>query len=149
MLRWLWNLFIRRDERRIFSYWDGKARASVDPIPTWYALYYDQEISLDREQAIVQLGDDRKTLEALLRLDPLLRRVFKIKPYEQGGLTVDECQSLMVDFLEYMGDVKKNGSGSPTLPEPTESVSSGQSPTNAVSDSGQTASGSSSENVTA
>lgn len=140
MLRWLWSVLVRRDERRIFSYWDGKAKAAVDPIPTWYALYYDQGVSLEKEQSVIQLNDDRKTIEALLRLDPLIRKVFKVPAYESGGLTVDECQALLLDFLNWMGEVKKNGDGPQTSPEPTESASLGQSTTSVASDSGQAAS---------
>lgn len=142
---WLKSL-IRRDERRIFSYWNGGKRVFVDPVPTWYALNYADDISLEKEMLVMEGGSDADAFEAMVRVDPLIRRVFSLKPFSQGGPTTEEAVQLLADFSNWIGEVKKNGNGPPILPAPTESPSLETSTTNAGSDSGQTPSESKSEN---
>jgi len=141
---WLKSL-IRRDERRIFSYWNGSKRVCIDPVPTWYALNYADDISLEKELLVMQNGSDADAFKAMVRVDPLIRRVFSLAPFNQGGPTTEEAVQLLADFSGWIGEVKKNGNGLPTSPEPTESASSGTEATNAALDSGQTPNASNSE----
>lgn len=100
----------QRRERAIFAYWDGRALRRVDPLLAWYSMLDDPQFNLDRHPA----GVDRGERESIEITAGMVRRVFRVLPLNQQGLTEQECLQLFLDFMAYWAGLKKSISGSRT-----------------------------------
>lgn len=130
-------------ERLIFQYYDGTDTVrAADPM-TLHGRFMDvrAELVTDLKVAESEHRDARKCRAAATRT---MHAIFGTKPFEEGGLTQLEVESLMDQFLDYCASIKKNSSGPPTSPEgtspPSPSGSGASPPTASASDSGSTAS---------
>lgn len=143
MLMRLWFCLLQllgRDPRGIFWYWNGRTWQSADPIVAARSLLSDPEFSWDETPALTDDQDPAVVVEAVRISAGAARRAFGLKSIEDGGLTETECCRILWAFRQYLGAVKKNGSGPPTSPEPTGATpSEAASATNAGSVSGSTA----------
>lgn len=136
---WFWLMSLcGRDPRGIFWFWDGRRWRGVDPIATTRLLLTDPEFSWEETPLLTNDDDPVVVTEALQACAAAARRAFGIKPFEEGGLTEAECCRILFAFRDYLGDLKKNGSGPQTSPEPTGATFSAESPTKSGSDSGST-----------
>lgn len=129
--RWLW-----RRRRAIFRYWDGATHRFADPMAVYRALVQSPRFNWEVHPALVDLGD----LDALAITAEAVRDAFNLPAVSHGGPTEAECVQLLGEFVAYLNALKKNGSPSPTLPEPTEPPSStgATTVTSGPSDSGST-----------
>ena len=141
---WFWSVFLGyfgRNNRGIFRFWNGRRWVGVDPIPVARALLSHPEFAWDETPKLTDDPDVEVAADAIRISAAAVRDAFGIKPLEQGGLTEAECCQILWAFREYLGIVKKNGSGPLISPEPTESAASdNESLMNAGSDSGSTGS---------
>lgn len=137
-------------ERKIYTYWDGEKDVKADPL----LIYKDisskwASISVDISVARSPMKDNVKAHNNLVMV---LRNIFEIKSFEEGGLTEQELFDLFDHFLIYSEVIKKNSNRratpqvatSPNTPSPTAATSSDSSsanqPTKNPSDSSSTAS---------
>lgn len=130
-------------DRSIYRFHDGTRRRSIDPLVAYRATFSHPGFSWDTTMATLNAtripGDEghvARKLEMFAAAADCARAVFRIPPFEAGGLTERECAQLLLDFEFYVAEVKKNGSPQPTSPpsvEPTPVA------TKADSESGSTA----------
>lgn len=141
MLRFIWFALLRafgRDHRGIFWFWDGRRWQGVDPLPAARLLLTDPDFSWEQTATLTDDEDSATQAEAIGICAAAARRAFGIKSYEESGLTETECCRVLWFFGTYLGSLKKNGSGQPISPEPSEPGPSDESAMNAVSGSGST-----------
>ena len=158
MLRSIWIWFLQSvgcDPRGIFRFYDGRRYRRVDPMGAarklWAVTVKQKPLpGMDGSgvvlpdlpfewSAIVDAigsGDATRFSEAYALAADVAKQVFDVRPLEDGGLTEEECVRLLGRFDDYIGDVKKNSSGSPIL-LPFTGFPNGL-PTNSNSDSGST-----------
>lgn len=104
-------------DRLIYSYWDGKEERRVDPMSVYKKMMeVGQEISTARKVARSPSKDARKMHDRMIEL---IRGVFDVTPYEEGGLSETETTDLLDHYLIYLEWVKKNSGMSTTTPEET------------------------------
>ena len=159
---WIWCLqCFGFDPRGIFVFHDGRRWRHEDPIVIARRLW---SVMLAQENLFPTLGDmvlppvpfdadeSRKLIASGIGDDMqrgyseiarAVRQACQVKELSEGGLTELECAQLLDRFEAYLGDVKKNGSGSPISLRATELPA--ESPTNSGSDSGSTSTDSSLE----
>ncbi|MDO8671340.1 MAG: hypothetical protein Q7O66_07900, partial [Dehalococcoidia bacterium] len=106
-------------ERLIYCYFDGKTTRQADPL----VLFKKQrqvwpELSTDLKVATSQLLGDKDTIPAHQRAVGLMRWIFDVKNFDDGGLTDSEIEDLLYHFLEYSDILKKDSPPSPTLSTP-------------------------------
>lgn len=123
MFRWIKNLFgsngheaydvYKPAKRLIYSYWNGINQVQSDPM-NLYKRMMDKgvELSIDVKLANSQSKDNKKGHDSLVNN---VREIFRIKSFEEGGLTELEALNLLDHFLGYCEWLKKNSSRSPTL----------------------------------
>ena len=145
MFDWLFNLFApardeayRPAERKIYRYWDGVTEVHADPM-TLYQKFMDVAPAL-RTAGKIARSPSKGASEAQRQMVSLVREIFTVKSYEEGGLTYLESLDLIEHFMVFCDTLKKNTPRTPTPPE-TESPSTGpfreeSSPTGASSPSG-------------
>lgn len=123
--------FLRRviqwflDDRLIFRYWDGRRYRRADPWSIYRQTMNSSPFSWDTTpgQIAMEAIDEvtlRDKLDATKIAVDMVRRVFGVRPMEEGGLTESECLLLLWQFSRYVGDVKKNGKERQTSPASTE-----------------------------
>lgn len=135
MLKWLKSRRKKADQKRlIFEFHDGRHARRADPMEIWFALEADEEFLIDSTPALVDDGDTK----AIKIACDATRRAFGVPKFEDGGLTAEECLSLLVYYLLYVESVKKNTSEQPISSPPTEPELSATSTTNAGSGSSAT-----------
>jgi hypothetical protein len=133
MLGWLRNLFSRGDDRLLFRYWDGVKQRAIDPVGAYRRVWNDDQCNLlsDATTARNPPGPEgtafypfSEVIAAEDRLRELTRRVFDVKEWteSQPGLTLDETDLLLNNFLSFCADLKKKRSTSPTALPPTTST---------------------------
>ena len=128
-------------ERVIYRYWDGKETVAADPMVLFKGIMAaGADLFIDLKVAMSPSKDASKALDNSVRK---VRGIFKVKPFEEGGLTEAETMALLDHFLAYVDGLKKNSRTYPTSSMAT-SVPSGPSadggqPTPNSSDSGSTA----------
>ncbi len=93
-------------ERRIYAYWDGQKQVKEDPA-VLYRKFLDvaAELDVDFKIATSISKDARQGQERALAA---VRKMFSIKPLNDGGLTEDESFELFSHFLNYNESLKKN-----------------------------------------
>lgn len=114
MFGWLFAWWHNR-QRQIFRYWDGKTYRRADPLEILRSFALHPTCNLDRDLQLAHAGDlaaDNEVYRAICD-------VFKIPPFDLGGLTRTECYELLTSFHEWLDSVKKNTATQPTLPDST------------------------------
>lgn len=99
------------DVRGIFRFHDGRRWRYIDPWSATRELFsatngFDYDTSLEE----LKKPDSASQLGAIAVIAETVRIVFKVPGFEAGGLSEQECVDLLMQFREYLGDVKKNGS---------------------------------------
>lgn len=131
VLSWLRGRFT--SDRAIFPYWDGsrtwlgfKRIRRIDPFEAYLAIFHYPDFRLAEIDSLgADIGDEtalKWRLETIQKVAGCARTVFSLKPLSEGGLTNEEACRLLVEFVSYMGAVKKNGEQPQSLPpsaEPT------------------------------
>lgn len=94
----------RPDKRILYRYFDGEKEVAGDPL-----ALYKQFIACSKD--LVPIMNEADTLAAqgqmYDKLITLLRKIFKLKAFEEGGLTDIEVLFLFDNFLEFCGTKKK------------------------------------------
>ena len=136
MFAWLvaiLNRLVGRDERLLFRYWDGVRRRSIDPVLAHRLIWNDQDCELLKDAAIARNprkhdGSDfypRSEVHAAEdRIRTLTRNVFGLSAWSEKtpGLTLDETDSLLHEFIAFCDDFKKKRNASRTPSAPTDST---------------------------
>jgi hypothetical protein len=130
-------------ERFLYRYWNGEKEVAADPLVLFkqYA-----EIQGDLAGSIVvarsAMKDSRQEHDKAVLL---VRKLFSILPFDPAtgkGLTETESLDVMDHFLDFLDNVKKNSSPTPTsateTSETTPSTLDASQPTSNTSDSGST-----------
>jgi hypothetical protein len=133
MFNWLRRWKNNRN-RAIFSFWDGSQNRAADPLTAWRALRAHKEF--DPERDIEGIRQDNE--ESLNYTLAAVREAFGVKAFADGGLTEAETLALLVQFMGYIGQVKKNISPPQISPPSTEAGSSETSTTKPASGSTST-----------
>ena len=115
-----WNLWRKKRERDIFPFWDGKRDRKADPLAAYRALKADPEFNIDVDTELVASAGD---LDSSAKMAAATRRAFGVPPFEAGGLTEGECNTLFWAFMLYLNEKKNTDEPPLTSPEPTESTS--------------------------
>ena len=109
MLQWLLELFKRgqqqqvQREREIFHFWDGERDRAIDPLLAWGRMWEDPECKIDEDLP----GWQRNELECVQRIYRCVCRMFDLKDYDHGGLTLIETLDLFKQYLTYTDNLKK------------------------------------------
>lgn len=96
---------IRPSDRDIFEFFDGEKMRAIDPLEAWRTLWEkDGHLLMDRI-ASADAGD----WQSIDELIDLACRMFGVRRYEDGngGLTMDEINSLLSQYLTWMQRIKK------------------------------------------
>lgn len=144
----MWDFFaalFRRlfEQRNIFRYWNGRRYRRIDPWSAYRATLdypgwsWDETPKLIGETATDEVSL-RMKLDAIKTATELARSVFDLPPVANGGLTEEECLTLLWQFSAYVSAVKKNGRQPQTSPASSESTP--ETVSSADSASGSTAS---------
>lgn len=104
MLGWLRNWVTKR-QRQLFSYYDGSGWRLIDPYAVWVALRSDEELVLDVDIPAMDRGDDESTAKVIRAV----HRAFGTRPFDgKRGITVREARELLLRFVVYLNELKKN-----------------------------------------
>jgi hypothetical protein len=98
----------------------------------------DVAFDVDVSRKLIASGIGSQIQQGYSEIAQAIRESFQIPDLEQGGLTEIECDELLEKFNRYLGDVKKNGSGSPISSPSMDSTQAEASPTNSELGSGST-----------
>ena len=132
-----------KDEVKIFKYWDGEKYRCVDPIEIQINLEgHEFGENLEELFKAVQAGD----VKALKDVIDIGRVMFDLKEMEYDeendkttGTSSQGVISIMVDFISYMDDLKKNIDDMQTFVPSMDTQPKGVTlPTNASSECGST-----------
>lgn len=104
--------FWRKPERQreIFTFWDGNKPRSADPIAVYRSLKDDPKFNIDVHPALVDAGD----VDAIGITAAAVRSAFGVKSLDAGGLTEQECISLLLQYFNWVDSVKKKDNQPPT-----------------------------------
>lgn len=161
MLRsvWVWILqCLGFDPRGIFHYHNGRRYCSADPMDLMRRLWAAQvdyrephspsvmqPFETEKATALIGSGEGDKIQRGYAIVAEAVHQVFSVDSLENGGLTEEECLSLLVRFEQYLGDLKKNINVRQTTHTVTDSnsvdVSDSESATNRESPSTFTSTG--------
>ena len=125
------------DDRLIYHFHDGERDRAIDPLDVQIGLNSIDGFDLDLDSKLAT-GTSVEAPRALGRVIDAVRRVFRVKRFDEGGLTSGECMSLLYDFSLFILDLKKKLGISQTSSEPTAFLPD-PSPTPNMSDSSQIA----------
>ena len=119
----MWPFRRRKPKRDLFHFEDGGGnKRAADPLACWRGMMNHVEYRHEVHPKQVHEGD-QESLEITLRM---VQDVFEVEEWGEdtpNGLTQGEMLDLLISFIEYVSDVKKNTSLSATAPPPTESTS--------------------------
>lgn len=102
-----WRLWRKPErQREIFTFWDGNKPRSADPIAVYRSLKDDPKFNIDVHPALVDAGD----VDAIGITAAAVRSAFDVKPLSAGGLTEQECISLLLEYFDWVDSVKKKDS---------------------------------------
>lgn len=157
VLAWILALFTsRKNERAIYSYFDGDRQRSIDPLVAWRKIFGHPEINLESSLKIIfapKMVDGRTpyTAEEIYAAEDSVRRLtreaFGVSAFSdtQPGLTCEETDRLLFDFLDSMEVLKKKRAtlqmtspASASTPRPGSTDTPGDSDTTSPSASGST-----------
>jgi hypothetical protein len=123
------------EDREIFRFHDGIQERTADPMVLWNRLWDDPAV---KPEVDYKAWEERNELEAVDRIVPHARRIFDLKPYEDGGLTGNEALRLLKRFLAYTQDIAKKNDPLPIPFRIWASKFSGQSTTKPAAESSST-----------
>lgn len=130
--------------RGLFRYYDGRRHRRGDPMVIARRLWAVKVMkeSGDNEPfesleslKLVKSGIGTKIQQGYAEIAEATRYAFELRPFESGGLTENECEKLLADFEDFLGDVKKNGNGLPIGSTNTNAFPTDDSVTSKSSDS--------------
>lgn len=142
---WLASWFVanpfdqyRPSQRAIYRYFDGEKVVAVDPMDISKAIAH---VYVDLSTAMKVAGSPHSDA---LKMDDkaldIIRGIFKVKPFKDGGLMQDETYDLLLHFWDFEDKVKKNSrtpqTFAPATSPTTASTSSASPPTPNTTDSG-------------
>lgn len=119
---WFWSL-LGYDTTGMYRFWDGRKWRRVDPLAIARAFWLHPKFDWDETPILLQAKNSTTELEGYRLIGLAVREVFDIPEPGKGGLPDSKCLDLLGDFKSYLGNVKKNGSLFPTLPQATEAES--------------------------
>jgi hypothetical protein len=122
LYRWLLSLFGL--DRKLFVFFDGRRKRRCDPFVVCRALFDAKDFDWDETPKLLNTGHSPTQLIAFQKIGIAVRAAFDVPTVETGGLSEIECLELLTAFREYLGNVKKNGSLFPILPDSTDSQQS-------------------------
>lgn len=128
----LWLGRTRKDSRGLFTYSDGHAIRSIDPVEAFLALERHDQFRFDVHPKQAADGDS----ESIEIVAKAVREAFMVPAYaspRKPGLTVTECHKLLGAFAAYIDLQKKSTNPSVTVPQSTDATS--QASTETTSDS--------------
>lgn len=142
-------------ERMIYSYFDGQGVVRADPMVLFRRLTAKQTDM----RVYSQIGNSKSkdAGSAQEKYLGMVRSIFNVKPFDDGGLTEQETDALLDHFFLYCSFIKKNSSpttttaegilepSGPPTPEPAAGSSEGQDTKN-TSPSGSSSEGPSTDN---
>ena len=136
-------MFWTRQGRDIFKYWDGVRNRSIDPEVAWKLMWTDPDCVIKDDFKAADAGD----VDAWDRVQAMGRRMFGVNAYSdtQPGLTEYELNTLIGQFVRFMGVLKKKRENSRTLWALSVGESRGASTTPPESESSSTPNESKSE----
>lgn len=106
--------------RQIFSYWDGRRVRKADPLVVYRKLDNDPEFDWETHPEMIDSGEDGLADNAMEITANAVKRAFNVEPFDGAkGLTENECIGLLVQFVDYLTALKKNGNTSQTTPAST------------------------------
>lgn len=135
MFAWLFRLFTRRNDPRLFVYHDGHRWRRADPMRLYRALAAHATYRPDVTPVMADAGD----AEALATMLQAAQDVFGVRPFDETtgrGLTENEQLDLMIDFAAWLESKKKSMPTSPTSSVTTAASTSPGSPQTSNSDCG-------------
>lgn len=108
------------NEKRIFKYWNGERNVKADPLVI-FKRYNEKRLELSRDLILaksIHSDADKGHTAAINKI----RTFFDIKPpdnilepWASKTLGEDQLMVLLVDFLKFIEDLKKNSSESQTI----------------------------------
>jgi len=127
-------------QREIFTYFDGNKPRSADPIVVYRSLKDDAKFNIDVHPALVDAGD----ADAIGITAAAVRSAFGVKSLDAGGLTEQECISLLLQYFDWVDSVKKKDNQpltSPPASDTTPLPECSATPTSSPSESTSTVTG--------
>lgn len=139
----LGRLFSRNRGRDVFRFYDGRRWREIDPFIPARVLFSHPKFDWDETLVLLTMPRVKPQLETAAVIVQAVQDAFKVKPFDQGGLTELEAIDLLYDFRDYLGNVKKNGSLFPTSQPamggtPSQATSQIENNTKPVLDAGST-----------
>lgn len=135
MLGWIRSLgsLFRSDDRCLFRYFDGIKQRSIDPVAAYRLLWITEDCDLLADSTTARnpsLPDGKpfypiaEVYAAEDRLRSMTRKIFGVQAWSEAspGLTVDETDALLNNFMLFCADLKKKRNPSPTSSPPTVST---------------------------
>ena len=137
-LNWLLRRLQNRG-RRIFKYWDGSRQRACDPMVAARLLDAHEKFDWETTPKFIDVEDAKLSDESMGITADAVRMAFGIPIYDGSrGLTEAELVNLLIDFVTYLNELKKNIREPLTSPPNTESESSDESTTKSESPCGST-----------
>ena len=106
MWNWIKSWFVSNKEhldlyhpkqRVIYHFWDGKKVVDADPMPIYKAMMtVGPELSVDLKVSNSVSKDAGKAHDAAI---VKIRKIFRVKSLDEGGITEAECVQLLEHFL--------------------------------------------------
>jgi hypothetical protein len=125
--------------RAIFRFWDGQRIRRIDPLLAYRRLDTHPEFDWSTHPEMIDGDDERLSSEATEITARAVCEVFGVRPFDGSrGLTEQECIGLLIQFVQYLTALKKNGNTSPTSVPSTESQPPADSESRENSDSTST-----------
>lgn len=127
-------------ERLIYKFYDGQKMVEADPL-----VIYKRVMENGPELSAALKGarsEWKGAADCYNELVVGIRKVFDVKPFEEGGLTQQETFDLLDHFMRFSERLKKNSRQSPTSPTeaspPTPPSPEGVPPTSSSTGTGST-----------
>jgi hypothetical protein len=106
---WFFGRVLNR-HRLLYRYWDGSRFVSEDPFVLLRKLTNSQDFDPDNDLKLLQIKTDPKmVIRKIEHVAEGVRKIFGVPELKDGGLTELENVNLLIQFLRWMDDVKKNG----------------------------------------
>ncbi len=104
----MFALFKKKEERKIYEFWDGERTRRVDPMEIWMSLQEHEDFLIDKTPQDADNDDP----EAQKLLCKATQEAFGIKPYhfngKEVGLTMVETMNLYSEYCNWLDGLKKN-----------------------------------------
>jgi hypothetical protein len=126
------RFFTGQPKRDIFRFFDGQQWRSIDPLAAYYTMVSHRDCDAAQDLPALVRDDfqtPQEAWETVGRVQQMIRDMFGLKPFEQGGLTHFEADDLLGEFLAYIDRVKKKRNRLPRSSPSTAPISSDNSTT--------------------